>query len=75
MSFIYLEVLDASFSFDGVIGAFAITSNVVLIAGGPWNWGHMGAIYDGVYGAARYTERTSCLSGTRGALHGICAGA
>lgn len=32
MSFIYLEVLDASFSFDGVIGAFAITQNVVLIA-------------------------------------------
>lgn len=31
-TFIYLEVLDASFSFDGVIGAFAITSDVVLIA-------------------------------------------
>lgn len=29
--FIYLEVLDASFSFDGVIGAFAITSDVVVI--------------------------------------------
>lgn len=29
--FIYLEVLDASFSFDGVIGAFAITNDVVLI--------------------------------------------
>jgi hypothetical protein len=29
--FLYLEVLDASFSFDGVIGAFAITSDVVLI--------------------------------------------
>lgn len=27
----YLEVLDASFSFDGVIGAFAITSDVVII--------------------------------------------
>ncbi len=34
MSFLYLEILDASFSFDGVIGAFAITSNVVLIAAG-----------------------------------------
>jgi hypothetical protein len=34
MSLIYLEVLDASFSFDGVIGAFAITSNVLLIAAG-----------------------------------------
>jgi hypothetical protein len=29
--FIYLEVLDASFSFDGVIGAFAITNDVVVI--------------------------------------------
>jgi len=33
-TFIYLEVLDASFSFDGVLGAFAITSKVVLIAAG-----------------------------------------
>lgn len=31
MSFIYLEVLDASFSFDGVIGAFAITRDIVII--------------------------------------------
>jgi hypothetical protein len=31
MSFLYLEVLDASFSFDGVIGAFAITQDVVII--------------------------------------------
>ncbi|MES2115641.1 MAG: DUF475 domain-containing protein [Pseudomonadota bacterium] len=30
-AFLYLEVLDASFSFDGVIGAFAITSDVVVI--------------------------------------------
>lgn len=30
-AFIYLEVLDASFSFDGVIGAFAITNDVVII--------------------------------------------
>jgi hypothetical protein len=29
--FLYLEVLDASFSFDGVIGAFAITQDVVII--------------------------------------------
>jgi hypothetical protein len=29
--FLYLEVLDASFSFDGVIGAFAITSDVIII--------------------------------------------
>jgi hypothetical protein len=32
MSFLYLEVLDASFSFDGVLGAFAVTKDVVLIA-------------------------------------------
>lgn len=31
-SFMYLEVLDASFSFDGVIGAFAITNNLFIIA-------------------------------------------
>ncbi|MCK5726884.1 MAG: DUF475 domain-containing protein [Thiotrichaceae bacterium] len=30
--FVYLEVLDASFSFDGVIGAFAITSDIFIIA-------------------------------------------
>ncbi|MGZ3180795.1 MAG: DUF475 domain-containing protein [Telluria sp.] len=30
-AFIYLEVLDASFSFDGVIGSFAITNDVVII--------------------------------------------
>lgn len=40
-SFIYLNVLDASFSLDGVIGAFAISTNVLLImvglgAGALW---------------------------------------
>jgi len=30
--FLYLEVLDASFSLDGVVGAFAITSDPVIIA-------------------------------------------
>ena len=29
--FLYLEVLDASFSFDGVIGAFAITQDIWII--------------------------------------------
>ncbi len=29
--FLYLEVLDASFSFDGVVGAFAITQNLIII--------------------------------------------
>lgn len=40
-SFIYLELLDASFSFDGVVAAFAITKNVLLIAAGLG----IGAIY------------------------------
>ncbi len=31
-AFMYLEVLDASFSFDGVIGAFALTTNLLIIA-------------------------------------------
>ncbi len=33
-AFLYLEVLDASFSFDGVIGAFAITKDIVIIMAG-----------------------------------------
>lgn len=33
-AFMYLEVLDASFSLDGVIGAFAVTQDVMLIAVG-----------------------------------------
>lgn len=32
--FLYLEILDASFSFDGVIGAFALTHNLFIIAAG-----------------------------------------
>ena len=31
-TFLYLNVLDASFSFDGVIGAFALSSNLFVIA-------------------------------------------
>jgi len=31
-AFMYLQLLDASFSFDGVLGAFAITDKVLLIA-------------------------------------------
>jgi hypothetical protein len=34
IGFIYLEIIDASFSLDGVIGAFAITKDIVLIAVG-----------------------------------------
>jgi len=30
--FLYLELLDASFSFDGVIAAFAMTNNLLIIA-------------------------------------------
>lgn len=33
-TFIYLEVLDASFSVDGVVGAFAITSDLIVIVTG-----------------------------------------
>jgi hypothetical protein len=33
-SLLYLELLDASFSLDGTIGAFAITSNLALIMAG-----------------------------------------
>lgn len=32
MAFVYLEILDASFSLDGVIGAFALSSNLLIIA-------------------------------------------
>jgi len=31
-TFVYLEVLDASFSFDGVVGAFALSTNLFVIA-------------------------------------------
>lgn len=33
-SFMYLEVLDASFSLDSVVGAFALTNNIVIIMAG-----------------------------------------
>ncbi len=34
ISFIYLNILDASFSLDGVLGAFAISSNIIVIVVG-----------------------------------------
>jgi uncharacterized protein len=34
IGFCYLEVLDASFSFDGVLGAFAITQDILIIFAG-----------------------------------------
>ena len=40
--FLYLEVLDASFSFDGVIGAFAITADPIIISLGL---GFVGAMF------------------------------
>ncbi len=40
--FLYLEVLDASFSFDGVIGAFAIIADPLIIALGL---GFIGAMF------------------------------
>jgi len=40
--FLYLEMIDAAFSFDGVIGAFAITPDPILIALGL---GFIGAMF------------------------------
>lgn len=33
-TFVYLEVLDASFSFDGVIASFALANNIFVVAAG-----------------------------------------
>lgn len=55
--FLYLEVLDASFSFDGVIGAFAITSDPILIALGL---GLIGAMF--VRSITVYLVRQGTLS-------------
>lgn len=32
MTFLYLEIIDASFSFDGVMGAFAISTDIIIIS-------------------------------------------
>lgn len=32
MGFLYLELIDASFSFDGVMGAFALSNNILVIS-------------------------------------------
>lgn len=62
MSFVYLEVLDASFSLDGVIGAFAITDHVLLIVAGLGAgalWVRSLTIYllrSGTLGKYRYLE-------------------
>ena len=60
----YLEVLDASFSFDGVIGAFAITSSVILITSGL----SAGAIW--VRSLTIYLMRSGTLSKYRYLEHG-----
>lgn len=54
--FLYLEVLDASFSFDGVVGAFAITADPIIIALGL---GCIGAMF--VRSITIYLVRTGSL--------------
>ncbi len=63
--FLYLEVLDASFSFDGVIGAFAITSDPILIALGL---GFIGAMF--VRSITVYLVRAGTLAEFRYLEHG-----
>lgn len=63
-SFMYLEVLDASFSFDGVIGAFAITSSIILIIAGLGS----GAIW--VRSLTIYLLRSGTLAKYRYLEHG-----
>jgi hypothetical protein len=62
--FAYLQVLDASFSFDGVIGAFAITSSVLLIMAG------LGAGAVWVRSLTVYLTRTGTLAKYRYLEHG-----
>lgn len=62
--FLYLEVLDASFSFDGVIGAFAITSDPIIIALGLG----VGAMY--VRSLTVFLVRKGTLSEFRYLEHG-----
>jgi hypothetical protein len=63
--FLYLEVLDASFSFDGVIGAFAITSDPIIIALGL---GLIGAMF--VRSITVYLVRKGTLAEYRYLEHG-----
>jgi hypothetical protein len=63
--FLYLEVLDASFSFDGVIGAFAITADPIIIALGL---GFIGAMF--VRSITVYLVRAGTLSEYRYLEHG-----
>lgn len=63
-SFAYLNVLDASFSLDGVIGAFAITNDVLLIMAG------LGAGALWVRSLTVYLTRTGTLAKYRYLEHG-----
>ena len=62
--FLYLEVLDASFSFDGVIGAFAITNQIFWMALGLG----IGALY--VRSLTIYLVRQGTLDDYRYLEHG-----
>ena len=64
ISFLYLQVLDASFSFDGVIGAFAVTKDVILIAIGLG----IGALW--VRSLTLFMVRNQTLSAYRYLEHG-----
>jgi len=63
-AFLYLEILDASFSLDGVIGAFAITSDVLIIMAG------LGAGAVWVRAMTIHLVRTNALSKYRFLEHG-----
>jgi uncharacterized protein len=62
--FLFLEVLDASFSFDGVIGAFAITPDPIVIAIGLG----VGAVF--VRSMTIYLVREGTLTELRYLEHG-----
>lgn len=62
--FLYLEVLDASFSFDGVIGAFAVTNHIFWMALGLG----IGAMY--VRSLTVYLVRQGTLDEYRYLEHG-----
>jgi len=63
-TFLYLEILDASFSFDGVVGAFAVTNDIFLIAIGLG----IGAMF--IRGMTVYLTRQGTLSEYRYLEHG-----
>jgi hypothetical protein len=64
LTFLYLELLDASFSLDSVIGAFAITDQVLLIAAGLG----IGAVW--VRSMTVYMVRRGTLANFRYLEHG-----